>query len=160
MRFDDVVTSRRSIRKYLDKDVSFDDINKIIEFGILAPSAHNRQPWKVKVVRGEEKDKIVFHFGGNTTNRTEAANGYAKIVTSLIAPENSNKTTVYSFMYKSELLCSDGLLSKAYVEDALTIAEKIFIKQRKYGTQKKKKILIFCNLLIINALEKISCLSP
>ena len=59
MKFDDVVTSRRSIRKYLDKDVSFDDINKIVEFGILAPSAHNRQPWKVKIVRGEEKDKIV-----------------------------------------------------------------------------------------------------
>lgn len=58
MSFDDVVLSRRSIRKYLDKDVSDSDINKIIEFGILSPSAHNRQPWKVKVLRGEEKNLI------------------------------------------------------------------------------------------------------
>lgn len=58
MIFDDVVSSRRSIRKYLDKKVSLDDINKIIEYGILAPSAHNRQPWKVKVVCGDEKNEI------------------------------------------------------------------------------------------------------
>jgi len=58
MNFDEVVLSRRSIRKYLDKDVSSDDIKKIIEFGILSPSAHNRQPWKVKVLRGENKNLI------------------------------------------------------------------------------------------------------
>ena len=60
MNFDDVILSRRSIRKYLDKDILDSDINKIIEFGILSPSAHNRQPWKVKIVRGLEKEKIVF----------------------------------------------------------------------------------------------------
>ena len=59
MNFDDVVLSRRSIRKYLDKDVSFSDIEKIIQFGILSPSAHNRQPWKVKVVSNNEKIEIV-----------------------------------------------------------------------------------------------------
>ena len=60
MIFDDVVTSRRSIRKYLGDEVSFGDINKIIECGILAPSAHNRQPWKVKVVCGDEKERIAI----------------------------------------------------------------------------------------------------
>ncbi len=58
MSFDDVVLNRRSIRKYLDKDVSMSDVEKIIKTGILAPSAHNRQPWKVKVVVSEEKTKI------------------------------------------------------------------------------------------------------
>lgn len=58
MDFDKVLLARRSIRKYLDKDVDDDLINSIIEAGILAPSAHNRQPWKVKVLRGDCKNRI------------------------------------------------------------------------------------------------------
>lgn len=58
MNFDDVIFSRRSIRKYLDKDVSDDLIYSIIEAGISAPSAHNRQPWKVKVVRSNVKESV------------------------------------------------------------------------------------------------------
>lgn len=64
--FDDVVLARRSIRKYLDTSVNDDDIIKIIESGMLAPSAHNRQPWKVKVVEGDEKIKIVTSLRDKT----------------------------------------------------------------------------------------------
>lgn len=58
MSFDDVVFSRRSIRKYEDKDVSDDLILEIIKAGISAPSAHNRQPWKVKVLRNDLKNEV------------------------------------------------------------------------------------------------------
>ena len=58
MSFDDVVGSRRSIRKYTSEVVSDDDIRKILECGILAPSAKNGQPWRVKVVSGDLKDKV------------------------------------------------------------------------------------------------------
>lgn len=58
MSFDDVILNRRSIRKYLDKDVALDDVKKIIEFGVLAPSAHNRQPWKVMILDKDMKDKV------------------------------------------------------------------------------------------------------
>lgn len=58
MKFDDAIAKRRSIRKYLSKEVNEEDINKIIECGIKAPSAHNRQPWKIKVLKGKEKNKI------------------------------------------------------------------------------------------------------
>ena len=58
MNFDDVVLNRRSIRKYLLDQVEEDKINEIIKFGILAPSAHNRQPWKIKFLSSEEKRKV------------------------------------------------------------------------------------------------------
>lgn len=58
MSFDDVILNRRSIRKYLNNDVSLEKIKKIIEFGILAPSAHNRQPWKVMILDKNMKDKV------------------------------------------------------------------------------------------------------
>lgn len=60
MSFDDVVGSRRSIRKYTSEDVSDVDIRKIVECGILAPSSKNRQPWRIKVVSDDLKDKIAF----------------------------------------------------------------------------------------------------
>ena len=58
MNFDDVILNRRSIRKYLDEDVSSDDLYEIIQFGIYAPSAHNRQPWKVKILKDDEKNLV------------------------------------------------------------------------------------------------------
>ena len=59
MSFDDVILNRRSIRKYLSDDIDIEKVYEIIECGILAPSAHNRQPWKVKVLSKDEK-KLVY----------------------------------------------------------------------------------------------------
>ena len=58
MDFDLVVSSRRSIRKFTDDVVSDSDILKIIECGIKAPSAKNRQPWRVKVISLNDKDMV------------------------------------------------------------------------------------------------------
>ena len=57
MNFDDVLIKRRSIRKYNDKDISKEIIDKIIWAGSLAPSAHNRQPWQVIVLK-DKKNKV------------------------------------------------------------------------------------------------------
>lgn len=55
---DELILNRRSIRSYLDKDVDYSLLLEIIKVGILAPSAHNRQPWKVKIFTKLEKEKI------------------------------------------------------------------------------------------------------
>ena len=60
MMFDEVIKSRRSIRKYTSERVSSQDIYSIIDAGRLAPSAHNRQPWKVRVFDSKEKGLIYF----------------------------------------------------------------------------------------------------
>lgn len=53
------IIERRSIRKYKQDTVSNEDIKKIIESGILAPSAKNRQPWKYIVFSGQSKKEIL-----------------------------------------------------------------------------------------------------
>lgn len=58
MELDEVLQKRRSIRKYIDRDVLKSDIEQIISAGCLAPSAHNRQPWEVVVVK-DRKNVIV-----------------------------------------------------------------------------------------------------
>ncbi len=47
----DIVKSRRSIRKYLDKPLQKEIIDKLIEAAKWAPSGMNEQPWGFIVVR-------------------------------------------------------------------------------------------------------------
>ncbi len=54
-----LIIERRSIRKYTDKAVHQADIEKILQAGIYAPSAKNRQPWKYIVFTGAAKSGLL-----------------------------------------------------------------------------------------------------
>ncbi len=45
---------RRSIRSYLDNDVEYEKIEKILRAAMQAPSAGNQRPWEFVVVRNKE----------------------------------------------------------------------------------------------------------
>ncbi|MFW9911274.1 MAG: nitroreductase family protein [Candidatus Thorarchaeota archaeon] len=45
------VKSRRSIRRFESTGISEENMNDILEAGFSAPSAGNRQPWRVVIVR-------------------------------------------------------------------------------------------------------------
>ena len=47
----DAISGRRSIRQYSSDDVSPDTVRRLISMAVMAPSAHNRQPWRFVVVR-------------------------------------------------------------------------------------------------------------
>jgi len=53
----DIIKKRRSIRKFLDKNISNELIKKLIDGARYAPSSHNTQPWEFIVVRDKEKIK-------------------------------------------------------------------------------------------------------
>ena len=53
------IYNRRSIRKYLDKQVPRELIGQIIDAGRMAPSAKNRQPWQYIVLGGENKSEFL-----------------------------------------------------------------------------------------------------
>ena len=53
----DVVLSRRSIRRYEQKEIPKDVLNRILEAGRQAPSAMNRQPWHFIVLTDYEIKK-------------------------------------------------------------------------------------------------------
>jgi nitroreductase len=50
MKFLDLVKTRQSVRKYLDKPVEREKIERCLEAARLAPSANNSQPWSFIVV--------------------------------------------------------------------------------------------------------------
>ena len=53
MEFDEVVTSRRSIRRYKGTPAPRESIVKVLEAARIAPSAGHRQPWHFVVVEDE-----------------------------------------------------------------------------------------------------------
>ncbi len=56
------LSKRKSTRAFLDKEVSIDIINEIIEQSKTAPSGVNTQPWQVAVLTGESKNRLCNKF--------------------------------------------------------------------------------------------------
>lgn len=58
--FIEVTRARRSVRKFTEQAISAQDMNDVIDAGILAPNSSNLQPWEFVWVRSEEnKQKII-----------------------------------------------------------------------------------------------------
>lgn len=53
------VKSRRSIRKFAEREVPRRVLDEILNDALWAPSGMNRQDWEIVVVGGEQKDKLV-----------------------------------------------------------------------------------------------------
>lgn len=68
MEFNKVISERRSIRKFQEKSVSDNQIKQAIQNGLLAPSAHNRQPWKFYLTTTQEKNAIASALYEKTKN--------------------------------------------------------------------------------------------
>ena len=56
---DNVIFKRRSIRRFENKPVEPEKIERILKAGMQAPSAHNLQPWEFLVVTDTEKREAV-----------------------------------------------------------------------------------------------------
>lgn len=56
MELDACIKGRRSVRKYEDRTVPKEVIDKLLEAGVSAPSGMNAQPWRFVVI--ENKDTI------------------------------------------------------------------------------------------------------
>jgi len=54
MEFDEVVRTRRSIRRFTAADVPDELLKSLIDCALLAPSSMNGQPWRFIVVRSAE----------------------------------------------------------------------------------------------------------
>lgn len=56
------IITRRSIRKYRDKEIGEEKILKIVEAGMYAPSSRNRRPWFFIVIKNKKILKEIADF--------------------------------------------------------------------------------------------------
>jgi nitroreductase len=69
----EAIRTRRSIRKYdTNKEVAKETIEKILELALNAPSAGNRQPWRLHVVRNPSLKKALREAAFGQTYIEEA----------------------------------------------------------------------------------------
>ncbi len=61
MEVEQAIKKRRSIRKFLDREIGRDQVNQLLEAARLAPSGLNAQPWRFKVI--QNKDDISWLAG-------------------------------------------------------------------------------------------------
>ena len=59
MELKDAIAKRYSVRSYLDKKVDKELVKEILEVSKRAPSGVNSQPWKIYVVMGDARNKLV-----------------------------------------------------------------------------------------------------
>ena len=57
-----IIKSRRSVRKYKNKMLSEDDLEKILEAARWAPSGLNNQPWRYLVVKESDTKNVLAKF--------------------------------------------------------------------------------------------------
>jgi len=62
MNINEAIQGRISVRAYLDKAVTKETINSILDTARWSPSGTNTQPWKVVVVQGDTKEAITKGF--------------------------------------------------------------------------------------------------
>jgi len=55
----EAIRSRRSVRRYLDKEIPTEFVSELIEAGRWAPSANNSQPQKFVVIRDKAKRESI-----------------------------------------------------------------------------------------------------
>ncbi|MEL7658168.1 MAG: nitroreductase family protein [Bacillota bacterium] len=61
MEFNEVITKRRSIRKFTNEPIPDSLIRELMDAGRLAPSGLNIQPWRYVVVKSEEMRNNISH---------------------------------------------------------------------------------------------------
>ena len=47
----ETIKNRRSVRKYQDNQIKDDELEKILEAAIYAPTGHNDQPWHFTIIQ-------------------------------------------------------------------------------------------------------------
>lgn len=77
----DTIHGRRSVRRYLPKEVPDDLLEQVLEAARWAPSPHGRQPWRFAVVRsGKTKERLAEAMGEEWRANLEMDGQGAEIV--------------------------------------------------------------------------------
>ncbi|MEK6673643.1 MAG: nitroreductase family protein [Nitrospirota bacterium] len=103
----EIIRQRRSVRKYLKKDVEDEKLNEILKAAMFAPTARGSRAWEFIIVRDEE---------------TKA---------------RLSEATPYSAFAKDApvviVICHDAGESKRFKEDSSLCAENIYLEATNQG---------------------------
>ena len=105
----ELISNRKSVRKYLDKHISDEDLRKVLEAGRLAPSWMNVQSWKFILVKSQENKDLLSEL---SIGQQQVKNADALIVciADTNAWEEAKITHIKNPALNPALQCEDGIL--------------------------------------------------
>jgi coenzyme F420-0:L-glutamate ligase / coenzyme F420-1:gamma-L-glutamate ligase len=74
-QFEALVKGRRSVRRYQDRPIEPEIVQALLEAGVWAPSAHNRQPWRFAVLTDNDEKQTLASRMGTLLRRARLADG-------------------------------------------------------------------------------------
>jgi len=81
------IRTRREVRDYLDKPISDESLQRILEAGRLAPSSKNSQPWHFVVIRDKAMLKKISELTPTGAHIARAALAIAILMDAAQLPE-------------------------------------------------------------------------
>lgn len=72
MGFYEVINKRRTTREFLDKDVDFEAIKRILDAGNKAPTWNHNCNWSFIILRTDEEKEYAFEYAKKVANQFDA----------------------------------------------------------------------------------------
>lgn len=109
MNLTELISSRKSVRKYLDKHIPDEDLKVVLNAGRLAPSWMNVQSWKFILVKSQENKDLLSEL---SIGQQQVKNADALIVciADTNAWEEAKITHIKNPALNPALQCDNGLL--------------------------------------------------
>ena len=133
------------------------EIDKNIHMGQRISGKGYDRNWVMRDLKTfkPSQGKSIFVFGGNATNRYDAANGNAKVLENLLNDKNKGKVDIYSFVYDTEpISAATRALRQEYINECNELFNRIFkpLLLDKLGNVKTKQGLekVFKNNIIVS----------
>ena len=117
VEFDHIIQNRRSVRVYTDEKVPEEVVQKVLEWGLLAPNSSNLQCWEFYWVKNPEKKKALVEALFNQP----AARTAQELIVAVAHPEQWKKTRVQMLKH-FEAQGDVPKSAKAYYEKLVPIA--------------------------------------
>lgn len=105
----ELISNRKSVRKYLDKHISDEDLRTILEAGRLAPSWMNVQSWKFILVKSQENKDLLSELSIGQ-QQVKNADVLIVCVADTNAWEESKITHIKNPALNPALQCENGIL--------------------------------------------------
>lgn len=105
----EIISNRKSVRKYLDKHIPDEDLRKILEAGRLAPSWMNVQSWKFILVKSQETKDLLSELSIGQL-QVKNADALVVCVADTNAWEEAKITSIQNPALNPALQCENGVL--------------------------------------------------
>ena len=127
----EIIKKRKSIRKYLDKQIPKADLEKIIEAGLYAPNAGGRQGTIIVVVHNKELTEIIGRLNISKFNRKQLLGSFVSKEQPSIIDDASIKSGFYG---APSVCCIFGPKSFLYsIPDCFCCAENMVLEACSLG---------------------------